>query len=519
MTLRRRDVLKLGAAALALPTGCASTKEAPVSTASPARVRAWNRILTASPGDLEHTVHASAIDGRIPDALRGARYLLNGPGRLGYGGDIAHPFDGHGYLRTFSFDEDGGVSVRARFVHTPAFLAEEKAQKLVYPGLGTLPEEGAEPPKGAVRNVANTTVVPWADRLLCGWEAGTPWALHKESLATLGAERFGEALPEGAVLAHMRIDPISKRLIALSPSLGLKTGLDFRELDEAGNLLASRKVEVAEAMFIHDFVVTKNWYVIARNPMSVDFIAFARAQMGRDVLINAIRANNDKPGALVLIPRAGNAASEVRIVEIGAPAYVVHFGNAFEDQGDLVVDLCAMPDATFGNEFGFQGPRSPLDPALPDVRKPQRVLRTRIPAGATTSSVQQLTKHAMDFPRVPLAREGQAARTMFAATRRDLAHSDPFDAIARVDLDDLEREEQVWSPGGDRFMGEPVFFHTPGAAREDEGYVVANVYDGAAEQTTLCVFDADKIHDGPVASVPFKLLPYGFHGWPEERRA
>lgn len=513
MPLRRRDLLKLSGAAALLGPGCVSTPVPRPALAPAARHDAYNRVMLASPGDLDVT---GELEGTLPDALRGARYVLNGPGRLTYGGRMAHPFDGHGYLRQFSFTDAGDVQLKARFIQTLVFKAEEQSQRLLAPGIGTLPDEGPRP-NDLIRNVANTTVMPWGDHLLAGFEGGSPFKVNADDLSTVGEERFG-VLGDGPSLAHMRLDTDRDRLVLLSPTLGMTTGLHFREIDRSGQLVNEVTAEVDGITFAHDFVITPRFYILAKNPLNMSLWGFAKAQMGIATLIEAIEANTDKPGTLLVIPR--DQSGVVHEVVLGAPAFVVHFLNAFEEGGDLVVDLCAMPDVIFGEEFGFRGPHASLDPALSDLRRPQRAMRARVnvSGGGQVGGfavTQGLATRAIDFPRVTLADEGNNARLGIAATRTDVRFSDPFDAIASLDLEDLERDESVWSPGGDRFMGEPVLFpHDDGSV-----HAVAMVYDGTAGHSTLCVFDAHNLTRGPIASARFPLLPYGFHGWPRPRSA
>ncbi|MFZ9887760.1 MAG: carotenoid oxygenase family protein [Myxococcota bacterium] len=518
--MKRRDLLKAGASALLLGSACAAPGRQ-VVRAPPRddeRARRWTRVMTASPGDLDLEVHESRVDGRIPGALRGARYLLNGPGRLGYGRSLAHPFDGHGYVRAFQFTRDGGVSLRARFVQTPAFVVEEHAQRLVVPGIGTLPDPGPSL-QGAptLRNVANTTVLPFGDRLLCGWEGGHPFAVDRESLHTVGEESFDGALGEGATLAHFRVDPVTRRLVTLSLSMGLSTRLVFREFDDEGRLCTERATTVDGMSFVHDFVVTRRWYILARNPLSLDPAAFLRAKLHRGTLLDAITSDPAQVGGLLMIPREGAGEVQHRFVSVGGPLYAVHFANAFDDDNGVVVDVCAFPDVTFGTEFGYRGSTSPLlDPGLSDERQPQRLMRVRVHSSGQ-ADLQQIARHALDFPRVDANREGLVASTLFAASRTEEAHCDPFDALAAVDLIDLEREEELWVPGAERYVGEPVFFPAEGAASHQDrrGYVVALVYDGARSSSTLVVLDAQKLGAGPIASAPLPLLPYGFHGYAE----
>ena len=80
------------------------------------RARAWNASLTASPGPLDLTIDRARLEGDLPAALRGGRVLSNGPGWTHIGGRLAHPFDGHGYVRAFEFLDNLDNRNRIRFM-------------------------------------------------------------------------------------------------------------------------------------------------------------------------------------------------------------------------------------------------------------------------------------------------------------------------------------------------------------------------------------------------------------------
>ena len=105
-----------------------------------------------------------------------------------------HPFDGHGFIRRFTFHGSpeylGGnrVTFCGRFVETESYKRESKEGRLVYRGLGTLPYPGTffNMPWNlfapGTKNVANTCVLPVDDRLLCLWEGGRPHAVNADTL-------------------------------------------------------------------------------------------------------------------------------------------------------------------------------------------------------------------------------------------------------------------------------------------------------------------------------------------------
>jgi len=479
------------------------------------RARAWNTVMTAEPGEQTFEIPPAAIEGRLPPDLAGGRHLQNGPGWTRIGGRLAHPFDGHGFVRSLRFTHDGSAQFRSRFVRTPAYLAERAAGRLVYKGLGTnisdSPLRNFRAP--GLRNVSNTTIQPWAGRLISGWEGGRPYALDVESLDTIGEETFGGALPDAAFLAHVRIDACANRLVGCNVFREMPSRFVFREFDTAGTQVTEREATIPGMHFEHDFVVTPRWYVLAGNPMKASLPRFVKAMLGMGSLIQALRTDDSRLGELYLIPRG--RPGPVRTIRLPQRAFVIHFANAYDlDDDTCAVELCAFESFDFGGEFGFQGPHALLDPELPDRRPAfQRLYRATVREGLAEAQWEQLSDYGMDFPRVHPAREGRNTPAIYAAARSGRAKSDPFDAIARVDNIDRARPTEVWCAREGQFVGEPVFAPRPGGCDLDDGWVVAVVYDGAANRSQLCVFDSRALPNGPIAAVPLPLQPYGFHGF------
>ena len=171
-------------------------------------------------------VSLEVVDGALPTDLSGSFYV-NGPGLMSFDHKRSmHPFDGHGFVRRFHI-KDGKASLTSRFVKTKDYEAERSANKILARGVGTLPsnpEEGLMPQlenaiESPLRNPANTCVLPWGGKLLCGHEGGLPYALDPYTLETIGLETFGGALDESReerFLAHTRIDEDRGLLLGVS---------------------------------------------------------------------------------------------------------------------------------------------------------------------------------------------------------------------------------------------------------------------------------------------------------------
>ncbi len=483
-----------------------------------ARAQSWNAAMVANPGALDLHIEASRIEGVIPHSLRGGRVLSNGPGWTKFNDRIAHPFDGHGYVRAFEFRPDGSLRLRARFVQTRVYRDEAAANRLVHRGLGTNPSEHFwnNLRFGVARNVANTTIVPWAGKLLAGWEGGAPHAVDPDSLETKGEETFGGALStKSSTLAHTRHDVARNRLVFCSPRIGPKTKVTFREVDAQGVVVETREAEVPGPLFAHDFAITPNWYVLAGNRLKVKFGELAKTLLGASTFIRCLETNDDVPGVVHLIPRG--RSGPVRSVTLPGQAFVIHYGNAFERDGAVHVDASLFSQFSFGSEFGYRGPFEALDPTVSDRREPQRLYRCSLSNDSTEGKWEQLTSYAVDFPRIHPAHDGLDTQLLFGATRADSRFSDPFDSLIGLDLWDLERPPQLWTSAQDTFVGEPLFVPSP--ERPEAGWVVAMTSDGLSQRSTLGVFDANALAAGPVARIQLPLLPYAFHGQWDAGRA
>ena len=509
MAIRSSGHYRDSEAVAATPSSRSSAASEP-GAAARVRRQAWDAAMSARPGELDLRIAPSLIDGVLPRSLRGGRLLSNGPGWTRFGRWTAHPFDGHGYLRAFEFMPDGACRLRARFIDTAVYRDEAARGRFSHRGFATNLEGvrwrnlGA----GRPRNVANTTVTRWGERLIVGWEGGEPHAVDADSLDTLGLETFAGAIAGQTTLAHMRHDRARERLLLCSVAGRRKVTVTFREVDRDNRVQRTERAQFDGLLFAHDFAFTDNWYLLAGNPLRINGPEFAKVLLGGSTTLRALVADDSKPGVLHLMPRGGG---EVRTVRLPGPAFVVHFGNAYEcADGTVIVDACAFDRYDFGEEFGYGGPRTPFDPALPDRRAPQRLLRFTIPPGASTAQCHPLCAYGVDFPRFHPDHEGRDTPWLFGATRADVRHSDPFDSLIALDLHDSERPPALWTAPDGQFVGEPILVPDPEAV--GGGHVLALLSDGVRERTTLAIFNAAKLAAGPLASVPLPLLPIAFHG-------
>lgn len=84
-------------------------------------------------------------------------------------------------------------------------------------------------------------------------------------------------------------------------------------------------------------------------------------------------------------------------------------------------------------------------------------------------------------------------------------------ATIKIDVESGVSEAHEYGPG--RGGAEPIFVPRDGSTVEDDGWILAVVYDAATDQSELCILDAQDISAPEVARIHLpQRVPFGFHG-------
>ncbi|EHJ09822.1 carotenoid oxygenase family protein, partial [Crocosphaera watsonii] len=205
----------------------------------------WQQGYQSQPNEYEYFIED--IEGKVPEELQGTLFR-NGPGLFDVQGTpLQHPFDGDGMVCAISFLPNGKVHFRNRFVRTEGYVQEQKAGKMIYRGVF-----GTQKPGGwinnifdiKVKNIANTNVIYWGNKLLALWEAAEPYLLDPSTLETLGIDYLDGVLnPGDSISAHPCFDPSCELdngqpcLVNYSIKPGLSSKITIYEFAPDGNLL------------------------------------------------------------------------------------------------------------------------------------------------------------------------------------------------------------------------------------------------------------------------------------------
>jgi all-trans-8'-apo-beta-carotenal 15,15'-oxygenase len=449
------------------------------------------------------------IEGEIPQELEGTLFR-NGPGLFDINGQhIHHPFDGDGMISKITFT-NGRAHFRNRFIQTEAYLQEQKAGKIIYRGVF-----GTQKPGGwlanifdfKLKNIANTNVIYWGDKLLALWEAAEPHLLDPVTLETLGKEYFNGVLSSGeAFAAHPHIDPACAMdngnpcMVNFSIKPGLSTTITVFELDLTGKIIRKHAHSVPGFCFIHDFVITENYCIFFQNPVAFNPIPFALGMRGAG---ECIKFQPNQPTKAIVISR-NPQEKEVKVFETQS-GFVFHHANAFEKDGEIVIDsICyeTLPEVEPGSDF------RQVDF---DALKPGQLWRFHLNLEHLTVERELIEPRCCEFPCLHPDKVARSHRYLYMGAAHGEAGHAPLQAFVKVDVE--TGSKQLWSAAPRGFTGEPIFVPRPNGTSEDDGWVLGLVYDSDQHRSDVVILDAKDFNKGAVARLHLKHhVPYGLHG-------
>ena len=449
----------------------------------------------------ERELTIERIDGQVPRELLGAFYRI-GPATLDvYGQPNRHWFDGDGMICGFYFTP-GKVTFRNRFVATPWFERERAAQRRLFSAFATV----APTLRGHLRrpkNPANTNIIAHDGRLLALYEAGRPFAVEPQSLATRGEESFGGTLPSYATFsAHPHRDRHSGSLISVGLSFrigarGPQPVAEVWEVATDGSARRGRTIPLRHADVIHSVGMTQSKIIVLLGPYGLDLKKVPGLLAGHHGLLDCTTWRASDPLTVYVADRTGSAPPE--IYELPT-AFMIHTVNAFAQDDALVVDAILHPD-----------------PGLIDsIRLPFREPTSR--AGGLTRlhlrpqgrvDVEQVCPVAMEFPAILPARAGLVSRYAYAGK---FERSDGTTAATSVLLkvDCTTGLTQECDLGAGCVFGEPVLVPRRQSSAQDDAWALSLGYDGRDHHSFLSIIGADSWTEVARLHLPFHV-PMGLH--------
>lgn len=456
--------------------------------------------------ELDYRVAHSEVRGRIPESVRGTFFRI-GPGRNEIGGEkFGHWFDGDGMMHSVTFFDDG-VRYRNRYVRTPKYVKETKAQRIVMRSFGH------NIPGGVLKNIgrlpancANTSLVYHGGRLLALWEGGQPYQLDPATLDTVGRFTFDGKLKRiNAFSAHGKLHPDGSYYnFGVRPALNGHGNIDLYKISPGGYLVQHGTVDVPFVGFFHDFAVTENFAVFFVSPLAIQNPL--PALLGLQTIDRAMQWQ-PRLGMQIIVVRLRDFAVERRIpVE---PFVAIHFGNAWEAGGRILLDATTFVD------FKVNDVLRNIFTQATDIAA--ELWRFEIdPAAARVDRRQHASALPCEFPQWDPRRSCRPTRFVYANAIVQNGTSGFFNAVQRIDTETGEVRVHDFGPGN--FTSEAMFVPAAPDGPEEAGHLICVVYRAAEHRSDVLILDA-ALQQGEVATIPLRNhVPHGFHCGYVDRR-
>ena len=443
------------------------------------------------------------VDGSFPDWLTGD-LVGNGPGQFEAGDtSLRHWFDPLAMIRRFRFD-DGDVTYANRFVRSRDYEFAERGGGVRTPFPGTPPDR---PVWTRLRQVLDGTfpdnpvigVQRLGDEVAAVTESPTALTLDLDTLETTGRTDLTAGLDCDLTLAHVHYDHGEGAFYNLGVSYGRETVYTlFERPGDGGAPTPLTRLRFEEAPYIHSFALTERYAVITVNAFGLDTARLLRGAVTGETFLDAFEAL-DAPLRFVVLDRE-TGAHETTVT--APPAFVYHHANAYERDGEVVVDLVAFEDERAVSGLELSNLRSD-DPDLPRGD----LCRYTLPLTGGDAERERLHRGPVEFPVINYrAVNGEPHRYVYLAETEG-GSSLPTD-VTKVDVE--SGTVRRWGETG-AHPGEPLFVPAPDPAGEDDGVLLSVVLKPEADRSDLVCLDAETLGERGRARLPHRL-PYGFHG-------
>jgi carotenoid cleavage dioxygenase-like enzyme len=397
-------------------------------------------------------------------------------------------------LHAFGFHR-GRVSYANRFLRSDAYRRAERGERI---GQGF----ATDPCRAIFKRVqslfspdytdnANVNLMRLGERYVAMTETPLPVEFDAATLDTL--RRAGKA-PGALTTAHPHHDRERGEALNYAVHMSARSTYRVYATNAADEQRVVAEVPAREPAYMHSFGMTERYVVLAEYPLVVNPLRLA---LSAESFIESYRWHPERGTRFRVIDRE---SGEERITAVADPFFCFHHVNAWEEDGDVVVDLVAFEDASVIDALYIDKLRSG-DPQ----QQHSQLRRYRIPSAGGRAEGEVLLDRSIELPRIDYSRaNARPHRMVYAAGRSD----DWFDELVGFDV--VDRSLRTWHEPG-CYPGEPVFVGRPGREREDDGAVLSVVFDSSTERSFLLVLDAESFEELARAEAPHHV-PFGFHG-------
>ncbi|MFT7244479.1 MAG: carotenoid cleavage dioxygenase-like enzyme [Candidatus Azotimanducaceae bacterium] len=402
-----------------------------------------------------------------------------------------HPFDGDGMLHTMTF-KNGKASYKNRFIRTRGFAAEQEAGAALWTGVANNPAMSKRPgpcTQDGIKDSSSTDVVVHAGKILSTfWQCGEGYRLDPLTLEQEGIESW---TPIDGISAHAKVDENTGDLLFFNYSK-YPPYQHYGVVNKDNRLVHYTPVPLPGPRLPHDMAFSENYSILADFPLFWDPELLAKGRHHPTYY-------PDMPSRFAILPRYGNQ-NDIQWFE-AASTYVLHWGNAFEDGDEVVLDGYFQEDPD-------PAPLPNLPPAVgkfmanideQSFKSKLHRWRFNLKTGAVTE--QHLDHRILEFGTFNQRYAGRKSRYHYSTWTRPGWFL--FSGVVKHDLETGDSWQLAF--GDERYGSEAPFVPRINAKDEDDGYLVSFITDMRLDQSECILIDAKDIEAGPVCRI---ILPH-----------
>jgi beta,beta-carotene 9',10'-dioxygenase len=453
----------------------------------------------------EISLDSLPVQGSLPEWLAGT-LVRNGPGTFRIGEQsYRHWFDGLAMLHKFSF-AGGRVSYANKFLETKSYQSAREAGRITYSEFATDPccdlfarVMAVFNPK--ITDSAKVNIARIAQRYLALAETPIQVEFDIDTLKTVGVFNYEDRIVGQMTTVHPQFDPQTSSTYNVVTRYNALSHYNLYRIDSQGSTARFGSVPVIKPAYLHSFGMSPNYIILSEFPLVVNSINLL---LWLKPYIENFRWEPQRGTPFTIVNRhTGKIAGRFEC----DPFFAFHHVNAFEREGELLVDLVAYDNADIIQSYYLNR----LNDGQSEL--PFGTLRRyRLPLSQRRGRVieETLSDACMELPRFDYERLNMNGdyRYVYACGIHPSKRSGFYNQIVKLDI--ATRSTQSWHEPG-CYPGEPVFVGRPGRSAEDDGVLLSVVLDAARGTSFLLVLEAHSLEELARAEVPHPIL-FGYHG-------
>jgi all-trans-8'-apo-beta-carotenal 15,15'-oxygenase len=457
----------------------------------------YDGALSTTPGvGFSGTIETANIPlrGKIPAGLRGTLYR-NGAARFSLGNTRhTHWFDGNGMVQAFHFG-DGKASHRGVMLRTPKLVEEDKAGHFIYAGFGTAMSDSKPVDRPDMVNTANINMLSMngGQDLYALWEGGSATQLDPKTLAIKGFKAWSPETAGAPFSAHPRRAPDGTLWnFGYAPRSGK---LIIYEIDASSKLKRQTIIDAPQADMVHDFAITENYLVFLLMPLHV------KPNLPLTGSLDRYEWRSNAPLVAMLVSKADFSVQHIDLPNGG----VFHLGNAWEEGG-----IVRLGYARYGKFLEHLKGLTLPAPLLATDDFAQWTLVEINPAKGVARQVDTGLRD-IEFPCFDARYTGKKTdyTVLMQNAHRSVENTWGMDSVLTLSGEKIQR----YTYGQDWIAEEHLFVPAPGSNTVAKGWVLGTAFNVANNKTTLSIFEATAVSNGPIAQLDLPYgLPLGLHG-------